>query len=419
MRTQESNLENPNSEIEAGDTVVRQATGPAGPARCTYFARATASDGSRIASFDLRISIFAVFAALLHISCAAPAEPQPRHPPIPERITDLAAVQRGDSAVLTFTLPAKTRDGNRLRATPTVEILRAFGPAGAKAPLPAGLAVVETLPGPVLEAYLEAGRVEFYSAIPPEDIVHHAGAPVFYAVRCRVSKRAASEDSNAASFIARPAPAPIAEVHTQVTEAGVQLTWEPPVTVSGGAPLAPSAGFRVFRTETAATAASGSRTGRPVLLGASPGPSYLDSQIEWGKTYSYTVRTVAQFGGETVESSDSPETQVTPKDIFPPAPPTDLVVVFVPAGGTTPAAVELSWSISMEPDAAGYYVYRTGEDQANPQRVTPALLPTPAFRDISLMPGARYTYTVTAVDRSGNESRPGTPVSVAIPKAGE
>jgi hypothetical protein len=128
------------------------------------------------------------------------------------------------------------------------------------------------------------------------------------------------------------------------------------------------------------------------------------------------VRTVANYGADSVESGDSQAVQVTPKDIFPPAPPLDLVAVFVPAAGAAPAAVELSWSISPEPDAAGYYVYRAGEGGANIQRITPVLLPTPAFRDTSILPGARYTYTVTALDRSGNESRPSASVSAVIPK---
>jgi len=38
------------------------------------------------------------------------------------------------------------------------------------------------------------------------------------------------------------------------------------------------------------------------------------------------------------------------------------------------------------------------------------LLLTPAFRDMNVQPGRRYFYTVTAVDRSGNES----PVSEAV-----
>jgi len=333
------------------------------------------------------------------------------------RITDLAAVERGDGALLTFTPPAKSTEGKRLAASPTIEILRGFAPAGSAAPPPGALAVVYTLPGQVLNTYLESGRVEFRDALDPQEIVRHADTPVFYAVRCRVTRRAASEDSNLASFVVHPAPAAIAEVRATVVEQGVQLAWQAPATASGGAPLTSLEGFRIYRAAAAPAAAGETRREEPALLASSPSPQYLDSQIEWGKTYVYTVRAVAREGADSVESADSPPVEVTPKDIFPPAPPVDLVAVFVPAAGAAPAAVELSWSISPEPDAAGYYVYRAGEGEAKTQRVTPGLLPTPAFRDTSVVPGVRYTYSVSAVDRSGNESRPSASVSVVIPKA--
>jgi len=35
------------------------------------------------------------------------------------------------------------------------------------------------------------------------------------------------------------------------------------------------------------------------------------------------------------------------------------------------------------------------------------------------VPGAEYTYAVTAVDRAGNESQPSKSVVIRIPKAGE
>jgi len=373
----------------------------------------------RLPFFDFRFSIFVVLTVLCEISCGVPAEPQPPHPVIPEAVTDLSARQRGDGGQLTFTPPAKNMEGEKLTAAPSIEILRGFAPAGAQSPASGSLHVVYTLTGPVVESYRNADRIEFQDAIEPAEIARHSGERVFYIVRSRSSKRGASEDSNAASFIVRPVPYPIEDVRASVVEAGVQLNWGPPATVSGGAPLAALGGYRIYRAETPSSGAQNAGRPAPVLAGASPTPSYLDAQIEWGKTYQYTVRSVAQYGSESVESGESRAIEVTPKDIFPPAAPLDLVGVFVPAAGATPAAVELSWGISPEPDTEGYYVYRAGEGQENPQRVTPSLLLTPAFRDISLTPGATYRYTVTAVDRSGNESQPSKPVSMKIPEAGE
>jgi fibronectin type 3 domain-containing protein len=42
------------------------------------------------------------------------------------------------------------------------------------------------------------------------------------------------------------------------------------------------------------------------------------------------------------------------------------------------------------------------------------LLPTPAVRDTSVQAGHRYWYTVTAVDRAGNESALSAPVAIRV-----
>jgi fibronectin type 3 domain-containing protein len=48
-------------------------------------------------------------------------------------------------------------------------------------------------------------------------------------------------------------------------------------------------------------------------------------------------------------------------------------------------------------------------------RVNTELLLTPAFRDMNAVPGRRYFYSVTAVDRSGNESPVSAAASGAVP----
>jgi len=78
------------------------------------------------------------------------------------------------------------------------------------------------------------------------------------------------------------------------------------------------------------------------------------------------------------------------------------------------AVVELSWSINVEPDLAGYRVYRSGEESTRGSLLTADLLPSPSYRDTSVEVGQHYWYTVTAVDRSGNESAPTPAVSVDV-----
>ena len=114
------------------------------------------------------------------------------------------------------------------------------------------------------------------------------------------------------------------------------------------------------------------------------------------------------------ESADSAPVTVIPHDTFPPAAPQGIVAAVLP--GATPGAlvVDLSWSINLETDLAGYRVYRSEQEGTRGQLVAPELLPTPAVRDTSVESGHRYWYTVTAVDRAGNESAPSTPVAADV-----
>jgi fibronectin type 3 domain-containing protein len=105
---------------------------------------------------------------------------------------------------------------------------------------------------------------------------------------------------------------------------------------------------------------------------------------------------------------------VVPKDTFPPAAPLGIVAAVQPGATPGSAAVELSWSINVEPDLTGYRVYRSEQEGARGTLLTPDLLPSPAYRDNSVQTGQRYWYTVTAVDRAGNESTPSPAVAVEV-----
>ena len=127
------------------------------------------------------------------------------------------------------------------------------------------------------------------------------------------------------------------------------------------------------------------------------------------------MRSVIPVADDELESSDSQPVTVTPRDTFPPAAPQGLVAALLPGPAPVTVLVELSWSINLETDLAGYRVYRSEQEGGRGQQLlTPDLLPTPAVRDTSVVPGHRYWYTVTAVDRAGNESAPGAPVVVDV-----
>ena len=88
--------------------------------------------------------------------------------------------------------------------------------------------------------------------------------------------------------------------------------------------------------------------------------------------------------------------------------------VVLPGAAANTWVVDLSWAINVETDLAGYHVYRSEQEGTRGQLITPDLLPTPAVRDNSVEPGHRYWYTVTAVDRAGNESPGSTPAAIDL-----
>jgi hypothetical protein len=385
-------------------------------------AEISARRSARISSFPFLVSVFCFLAIS---SCAAPGDPTPPRPPIPTAVADLAAQQSGDSVVLTFTLPKETTDRDRLNEPPAIEIFRSFEPASA-APA-AAKTPTYTIPSAVVDTYVSDGRVRFVDPIRPEELANHAGEEAVYVVRTRASKKKDSADSNVAALRMYPSPEPIQDVSARVTQSAIELAWTPPARTSSGAPLTGLASYRVYRAEvelgTEAAAAANPAQAKlkaPLeLLGVTPSPDYRDAQFEFDHTYVYSIRSVAQYEAGSVESSDSRLLVLAPKDTFPPAPPQGLVAVVVPAAGQTPAHLEFSWAISPEPDVAGYNIYRSEPGGAAPQRLNRELLLTPAFRDMSAVPGRDYSYLVTAVDRAGNESQPSAAVSASLPAESE
>jgi hypothetical protein len=332
------------------------------------------------------------------------------------------ARQQGDAVVLSFTLPRDSTDNDPLATQPAVEIYRS-GPLtpGAAPPKPPPPSLVDTIPSDVVKNYMREGRFEFGDPLDPAEIARTPGAPRRYMVRTRVSAKRASNDSNSISVPVYPAPEAIHDLRATLTEQAIILAWTPSERTVDGAPLPTAPAYRVYRAEVmpAATSAAnppGAQTQAPLqLLRPVTAAEYRDSTFEFGQTYVYSVRSATPAGTEPVESADSNVVVVAAKDVFPPAMPQTVVAVLVPAAAGEPAYVDLTWAISPEADLAGYAVYRSEQAGAPGERLTPALLPVPAFRDMSVTPGRRYFYRVTALDTAGNESPPSEAATVDVP----
>jgi len=366
----------------------------------------------------IRTGAFALWSVLAAIffcaACGAPGEPTPPSPPIPAAITDLAARQSGDGVLLTLTLHTRTVVNERLTEPPAVEIFRGTVKLDGK-PDNKSFQLVYTLPGALLDTYTNEKHIQFKDPIAPQEIQSRPGALLVYRVRTRAAKKRDSADSNTVTVKVFPVPERITAVDAKVTEGAIELSWGAPKKTSAGAALEGLTGYRVLRGEidpassdaAAHDIAQAKWKSALTLVAPAPENSYRDTLFEFGKTYLYVVRSVALTPEGPVESDDSAPAIVTPRDTFSPASPQNVVAALTTPPGEAPS-VDLSWSINLENDLAGYRVYRSDSQDARGQLLTTDLLPAPAYRDMSVQQGHRYWYSVTAVDRAGNESAPTT-----------
>jgi hypothetical protein len=282
--------------------------------------------------------------------------------------------------------------------------------------------LLATLPPTTVDSLTVNRHVTFVEPLNAADFGGQTSLNAVYMIRSYEKEKRPSSDSNAVAITLHPSYPAIADAKADNARDGVGINWTPPSqTITGTTP--PVAGYRIYRSTApdashVTTAGAAAANGKLPLqrVADAPAPPFLDTQIELGAHYVYSVRTLAQYGDAQLESSDSNLTEVTAKDLFPPAAPEGLIVTLIPAqaaSANTPAApayLDLSWAIAPEHDVAGYNVYRSENADSRGVKQNPEVLPTPAFRDMNGIPGHVYFYSVTAVDRAGNESAPSAPV---------
>jgi fibronectin type 3 domain-containing protein len=190
--------------------------------------------------------------------------------------------------------------------------------------------------------------------------------------------------SNTVIFPVVPAlPKPAGVEWTNAPDA-VHLTWH------AAAPQ-----FRILRRQSGQTDYG--------IVGTSDKPEYLDTGITYGNTYDYLIQSIEKVTDDQYAESDLTEKAgVKPEDRFAPAVPGGLTAV--------PGAksIELVWNRDTDRDFASYRIYRDG-------KLLASNIVSLAYSDRAVKPGATYTYQLTAVDTTGNESEKSAPVSAALP----
>ncbi len=368
------------------------------------------------------------------LSCGKKGDPQPPLPRGPHAISDLAVEQEGDDAVLTFTFPDRLLTGAPLTDLSSIEVYRVIKPSAAlteprrgggggpvsSVPSAGGVGAIH-LPGEGARReatnermaerafYQEARRAAVLSTSAiaehtrgasvvyrdPLSALWARGAgkdPIAYAV---ISVRRNGEKSPVSNIVTlTPAVAPGAPTLTGAfpEEGRLCLEWLAPETDVLGQPAA-IAGYRVYRRSLAED-----EYGPPLNAEPAKGTSFVDATAPYGVPLVYTVRAVLK-GNPKVEGLPAEELPIVFADVYPPPAPTRVDAL------SEGNLVRLLWDPVDAPDLAGYLVFRS-KDGGAPERLTKEPLTDPFFTDETARQGARYRYTVRAIDRNGNQSAP-------------
>jgi chitodextrinase len=113
------------------------------------------------------------------------------------------------------------------------------------------------------------------------------------------------------------------------------------------------------------------------------------------------VTSVDSVGNESAKSTAINVTTLPPPDTTAPSIPSD---VQLQAGN---AQVSVSWAASTDNvSVSGYNIYRNGT------KVNASLVSSTSYTDTGLVNGVNYTYQVSAVDSSGNQSAKSSPITI-------
>ncbi len=364
-------------------------------------------------------------APVLLCACGNPGSPLPPSLKLPDPVVDLHADRLGDMVTLHWTMPRRSTDRLLLQGDQRAAVCRAVdaGPCeriGERLLQPAAPATVtDSLPAAL-----------------------RTGQPRLLRYEVRLDNKAGRDAgvSNPAFAAAGPAPPPVRAVEAAMSAHGVEVRWQAPADAS--APASEEHArllVRLVRDRVLAPGESEKPTRDEAAAGVPPPPQQLleteerapahtgdpwqpdhtvDADARSNRSYRYAVQLVQQetLGGHTVEVSGLPAYTgvLAARDIYPPSVPAELSAV----ANAQEHTIDLSWSADADPDVAGYFVYsRRAGSSGLPERVSGRdPLPNPSWRDAHAADGVRYSYSVSAVDASGNESARSPEVTEALPE---
>ncbi|ABF39201.1 Fibronectin, type III [Candidatus Koribacter versatilis Ellin345] len=333
--------------------------------------------------------------AAIMTSCGQPGAPQPPSLEMPRAVTDLSVTRKGDRVAMRWTSPARFTDGRIIKKVGKTNICRTPGNLPAVKCDEIGNVPTE-LPkasGPIEQSHFE------------DKLTQVTLGTVMYGVEVQNAYGKSVGLSNQVEISTAPALAAPSRVNATVGENGVTILWAPIA-----APALPEVrfGYQISRR---------GESGQFAAIATVPigDTSYVDQTFEWEKKFEYRIDVVTESASDNrvlVEGEDSETASVLAHDVFPPAVPKELQAVF--SGPGQKVFIDLTWAPNLEPDLAGYFVYRR-EEGGTFTKLNSAALTVPSFRDDQVQAGKTYIYSVSAVDVRGNESAKSAETSESVP----
>jgi hypothetical protein len=395
----------------------------------------TGAASDAVCCFSMKVStgrsLLALGALVWLTGCAQLGPPMPPSLEVPKAPSDLRAARKGDKVTLTWTIPVRTTDRQRVRYLGKTRVCRSvdattldpakLNPALKQCDAP----IAEVAPPADFAATNKSSSAKkltasFIDTLPLAVEQANPTGFAIYAVEVLNAAGRGAGVSNLARVPLVPVLPPFSDFAARATGQGVLISWEcPPL---AGRRTGVKYLFRIYRRLESSASATKIAEIDVTECAAGPGTtknqnSFLDQTFDWEKTYFYrgTGVSMVETAGRPavqVEGDDTPEVKVWAHDVFPPAVPSGLQAVF--SGPGQEAFIDLIWAPVIDVDLDGYNIYRH-EGGSTAVKVNTGPVKIPAFRDSQVVSGKTYFYSVSAVDLHGNESARSEEASESVP----